>query len=495
MFKLKHFQFCILVLLFPIITKAQMFNYFEEFDSQSKVFDAEVKWQAFDLNIDDSVYIDLKRETVLDENTTLSKNVDNAIRREIQTSKISMRQSAPKRETKQISKSANFSPLELICISEHQDGSARPSRCVGATCSDIEYLKEFDYIPSYDENEVISVEKGRLESVVGERILGSLLGGDCLPVNINISNDEAKYFQVISFSEEKIAKLNGEESQENQQQKRDVGHLIVKLSSRVARIGIDRPYETHKYLDNKFDVVEEFENAEYVIFTKVSTGNVLVSVYGEFGETELVTHIFLDEISFENIELQRLEKYQVNIFKRDLLATIPLEVDLAEEKIWAFNHPREHSLKLSNSMYEIRNVIYPLGTRRYLEIAYLDDTLMVGLDNSKIIEIPSSTLYKMILDETGVTSLKRACIIQINLKEPCKDLKAKGYSEIAQEGVEQFYWDSDGKITNELSELTEKIFLVGNFNGIVDLSVENFRKDKTVFRTFCAEDVYLVEQL
>ncbi|OFZ14208.1 MAG: hypothetical protein A2X86_04975 [Bdellovibrionales bacterium GWA2_49_15] len=472
-----------------------MFNYFEEFDSQSKVFDAQVKWQPFDLSIDESVYIDLKREAVQDENAVVSKNVDTVIRREMQTSKISMKQSAPKREPRTIQRSEIFSALEFICLSEHQEGSTKSSHCVGATCTDVEHLKEFDFIPSYDENEVIPAVKGRLERVVGERILGSLVGGDCLPVNVNDANNEANYFHVVSLSREKIAKFSGAEVEENQRQKRDVGHLILKLSSKVARVGIDRPYEDQKYLDDKFNVVEDFENAEYVVFTNVSAGNVLVSIYGQFGETELVAHIFLDEVSFENIELERLEKYQVNIFKKDLLATIPLEVDLPEEKIWAFNHPREHAIKLSNSMYEIRNVTYPLGTRRYLEVSYLDDTLMVGLEDSKIIEIPSPSLYKMILDETGVTSLKRACVIQMNLKEPCKELKAKGYSELSQEGIEQFYLDSDGKITNELSELTEKIFFVGSFNGVVDVSVENFKKDKKIFRTFCAEDVYLVEQL
>ena len=465
-------------IIFPTAVMGQIFDYFEEFDSQNKVFDAQVKWQAFDLNIDESVYIDLKRDAVPDGSAGLSQSVDNAIQREMQISKISLKQSAPKRNAKIITQAPSFSALEFFCVSEF-----------------VEQLREFDFIPSYDENEVLSATKGRLERKVGERILGSLLGGGCIPVNINYVNDGPQYFNIISFSKEKLAGLRGTETQEHGNQKRDVGHVILKLTSGVVRVGVDRPYGVQKYLNKNFQVTQEFDQAEYILFTDVSAGNVLVSIYSEFGETELVTHVFLDEITFENIELQKRENFQVNIFKKDLLATTPLEIDLAEEKIWAFNHPREHALKLSNSMYEIRNVTYPVGSRRYLEVLYLDDTLMVGLDNSKIIEIPSSTLYKMILDETGVTSLKRSCVIQLNLKEPCNELKAKGYSEISQEGVDLFYLDSDGKITNELSELTEKIFFVGNFNGIFDLAVENYRKEKMIFRTFCAENVYLVEQL
>ncbi len=466
------------LIIFPSLGFGQIFDYFEEFDSQPKVFDATVKWQEFDLNLDETVFIDLKRDEIADTDGALSKNVDKVIRRELETSKISLKSAAPKRISKREVSLDAFSTYEFTCLGESN-----------------EKAKEFDFIPSYDENEVISAVKGRLERKVGERLLGSILGGTCLPVNINESNEEPHYSHIISLTKEKIAALSDDAAASSESEKRDVGHLLVKFSSKVERVGVDRTYEGMKYLNENFAVVQDIAEAEYALFLGVSAGNVLLSIYGDFGETELVAHVFLSEITFENIEIDPGEDFQVNIFKKDLLATTPLEIDLPEENIRAFNHPRSHSVKLSNSIYEIKNATYPNGARHYLEISYLEDTLMVGLEKAKMIEIPSPNLYKMILDETGVTSLKHSCVIQLNLRSPCSELKARGYSELSQEGLEQFYLDSDGKITNELSELTEKIFLVGSFSGIIDFSIENLRKEKMMFRTFCAENVYLVEQL
>ena len=108
--------------------------------------------------------------------------------------------------------------------------------------------------------------------------------------------------------------------------------------------------------------------------------------------------------------------------------------------------------------------------------------------------LPSREYIDYFLNVNNLYDMSDKCIIQINLSQEIKSVRAMNSdgAKIAQ--VDIISVSKDGTLSSVVSKNTEKLFIIGYENGVIDYRI--FRSDtlNQLGQAFCSKNTYFVEQ-
>ena len=90
--------------------------------------------------------------------------------------------------------------------------------------------------------------------------------------------------------------------------------------------------------------------------------------------------------------------------------------------------------------------------------------------------------------------MRDKCIVQINLSKKIESVRAMNSDGGKISQVDIISVSKTGELSPAVSKDTEKVFLIGYDNGIIDYRI--FRTDKLnqLGQAYCSKNTYLVEQ-
>jgi hypothetical protein len=322
-------------------------------------------------------------------------------------------------------------------------------------------------------------------------IRGTFLSGGFVPTKMDLSIEPGSYelsiplltsYELNRFLEAENLSSHG-------------GLLLIQLASTTDNVEIDAYYEAKIYLNNNFKVVEPNEEYEFILFSGVTAGNVLIKQSNFRGElAQKIVHVTDDELYFEGGLFVESSKDVLSLESINVLGRKNSVLDIYSSDIKVFNTTKQ-SQKLAIGKYEIAYPIQSAGMRKYLEMTHLRGSIFVGYSSNHELKIPSQELVYHIIEAHGLRSLENTCMIQVNFKNQVAQIEAFGESNKGPMALISTYLDNDGVWSQEATELTEQMFIAGDERGAISLRVEYLDGSKDYLQTFCSYDTYLVEQL
>jgi hypothetical protein len=269
--------------------------------------------------------------------------------------------------------------------------------------------------------------------------------------------------------------------------------IVISLPENVSDVEIDSEYEKKMSLDKKFK--ETANNRQFIMFLGVKSGNILLKYRLEDNSTaQKIIYLGEEEIFFEEpvVENGKRESFELNT--RSLMSTKIKELNISSSDVRVFN-TNITAKKSALNVYELKMPSMLLGSRKYLEVKYQGNSVFVGTQNDKKIEIPQIDFIKKVLEFNQVSSLDERCLVQVNLTKEVSDIKTAGKNATGDMFVETSFLDVEGKMNKEGPELAEKLFIMGEQEGIMSLFVNYTDGTSEALKTFCSNNTFLVEQL
>lgn len=273
------------------------------------------------------------------------------------------------------------------------------------------------------------------------------------------------------------------------------GFLLIEMPKTANNVTIDRTHEAKVYLDRRFQVVEDEEDYEYVLFVGVSPGNVLISYTNFRGQkAEKITHIVEDEVLYEGGGFILPTRLNFKLTQKNMLGMQSSPYNIYPESLNFFNTDTQ-SQQTAVGSYTLLAPPKPHSARNYIEVREGRIPLFIGMWKQETIELPSETFAQYILDSHQLRNLENACMIQVNLSKTLSDASVFGETEQGQMGIIQTYLDQDGQFNYDASEMASHLFLVGDSQGAISLKLNYLDGTTDIIQTFCSNNTYLVEQL
>ncbi|MCY4524807.1 MAG: hypothetical protein OXB84_08715, partial [Halobacteriovoraceae bacterium] len=351
------------------------------------------------------------------------------------------------------------------------------------------------FSPDYDLNASI-YDHGNGEINITEKLNGSMsiLSGvlsspEMIKTRINwMLTSEDQNMHVPLFTESNFYELL-EQNDLNDQG----AHLLIKLNDAVEKTDLDSEYDGKLYLNKNFD--QSSDDALFVLYIGVNPGNRLIK-YHTFNDkiSEKVVflgegEVFYDDANFWGPGLQRIA-----LFEKKLMGNNQSELVIEGEQITYFNKEIKASIAGTN-LYEYLRPQLPTGMRQYLRLSHLDGTIFLGNWQKEKLEVPSASFIDEIYRTFDIENLLGRCFIQLNFSKKIMSVKSQGISAKGPIYLQTSVLEKDGTITNEITGNADKIFLLGDEPGMVNIKIIYGDDSMDVLQTYCSNDSYLVEQL
>jgi len=358
-----------------------------------------------------------------------------------------------------------------------------------------EVIYNFEFLPTFDERDsileigdgFIEIEK-HLNSSQGI-LRGGIIKRDYVRTKIEIPLKQGKSTLKVPLLEVEAL----EKFLEKENLKGLGGFILLDLENSVMSVDIDATYEAKIYLDEHLKVVEEGEE-QFVFYVGVPMGNTLLKVLDKKKEIgQKIIHVTENELFFDKIKLSPGRVEIVELFEKNLLGKIETELNINGRNLNIFN-TRFSAKNLGINTYEYYHPTLIQGSRKYFTLKSGEDEIFLGNNDKEKIEVPSDQFIGSVMKFLEMDSLYKQCIVQFNLTLNIHDFKAMGESEYDTLNIETYYLGTDGKFSDEINDLTEKVFIYGNFQGIVDGEITYEDGSKDYFQSYCSDSTYLVEQ-
>ncbi|MBC7713337.1 MAG: hypothetical protein H7177_08360 [Rhizobacter sp.] len=353
----------------------------------------------------------------------------------------------------------------------------------------------FEFVPDYDRAERTD------DQTTGEIKLGYALSGDVntqtgviqaqglisTRVELNLLN---KGIEVPMFNEAGIQKFL-------EKKKTDVqGNLLmVAVDPTIVDVEIDSEYQFKVYLSEKFKLMDSQTNASYVLFLGVKTGNVAIRYLLDNKESaQKIVYVGDGEMYFEDPAFINSQREMYTFTTRSLLGRKVKELNINGTDI-SFFGTKTFAKKKALNAYEIKVPELVENTRKYLEFKHLGNSLFVGTNKTSEMEIPGKDFIGKVLEANDLSEIGSRCLVQINLTKDLRDIKANGKNKNGEMFVETTFLDNDGNFSKDNSELSEKVFVTGDMEGLFNVRLDYTDGTTDFLKTFCSEGSYLVEQL
>lgn len=271
--------------------------------------------------------------------------------------------------------------------------------------------------------------------------------------------------------------------------------ILININTDVVDTEIDTRFENKIYFDSKFKKTETRDDANYVLYTGIKNGNVLLKYYLSNNKTaQKVVYVGEREMYFEASEFLNGEREVFSFSTRNLMSSKKSELDIHAEDINVFN-TRITAKKRTLNTYELKMPTLIKDARKYIELKHLRDSIFIGTDNEYEIEVPSNEFIEKVLHTNHINSLEDRCLVQINVKKELTGIIVNGKNHHGEMYTETIFLDENGLFSQDNIEMAEKVFIVGDMEGIFSAKLEYSDGSNQYLKTFCSTGTYIVEQL
>lgn len=294
-------------------------------------------------------------------------------------------------------------------------------------------------------------------------------------------------FEIATFN--KLVKGNGLNG--------NGGHVLVELDQKTEDVEVDANYEAKFFLDKNFKAVDRNEaEYSYLLFVGVKPGNTLIEYKTAKNEiTNRVVNISNEKVYFDPNFYNEVKADQFELYEEQLLSkTCKSLLNVAKNEVIPFSFNAKVSKKSLNKV-EINKAIYPMGTRKYYKLNHLNEAIILGRWNDEKIVIPSEDYVRHVIGQFEVHGQPNQCVIQINLTKTAKELFFNSMSPNNSMQTQVNILDKDGQFYDGLSPESEKVFLMGEEEGVINVKINYVDGSSDYIQSFCTESTYLVEQL
>lgn len=272
--------------------------------------------------------------------------------------------------------------------------------------------------------------------------------------------------------------------------------LLVELDNQTEDVDIDAPFERKLFLNKNLKQVERGEDDySFILFLGAETGNTIISFKTVNNETvSKIIHLEDSELYYEpNFYVdQKRDDFELN--EEYLLSKEKGPLSLDPKQINGLTFEKSFK-KLTSNRYRVNNVLYPLGMRSYIELKHLEESVYVGRWNNKTATVPSEQYMRHVLNKFNISSVGSNCLVQVNLPKAASELYFNGQSKSGAMRMQAKILDKDGIFYSDLSNESEKIFLLGEEQGIINIKVKYVDGSVDYLQSYCSDNSYLVEQL
>ncbi len=280
-------------------------------------------------------------------------------------------------------------------------------------------------------------------------------------------------------------------------------HYLVDLGDNFEDVeitsdqNIENSYEQRIYLNENFKIVKDKEDYRYIMFLGVIPGNIRVHYLGaNRADASKITFVAPDEITFDMATAVPGHEITFELTLKNTLGVQNVPLDLDSHKMKTFVGALNPS-KLELGKYKLDIPWSTKGERTYIEVNHLASPIFIGIDDAQKLELPSVEFVQEILRSLNIDELHaNECLVHINFaKKEVVDVKVRGESSQGPMTFEQSFLDKDGVFTKYVSPMSDKLFVLGNEEGIFPIQIEYADGKKDMLRSYCSPGTYLLEQL
>ncbi len=359
-------------------------------------------------------------------------------------------------------------------------------------------VRNFDIRFSDDSNDILS-DSGNGEVNISTKInnemairRSTIVVKDMMPTTIDLVFEEGEDIASVPM----ISNKKMESILSSQNFRGNEAFLLVELDRGTEDVEIDGKFSGKVFLDSKFKVVNRADSDfNYILFIDAMPGNTIINFLNTKNETiSKIIHLQAEEIYFEPNYYREVLADEFDLNEENLLSKSisPLSIDNTDIAGLTFDTKYK---KLTLNKYQAGDVLYPLGTRSYLQLSHLRETVFVGRWKNEEVTIPSETYMRFVLGQFSLGSVGTQCLIQINLSKKANSYSLSGKAADRMMGIQTKILDTDGLFYSDFSAESKKIFILGEEQGIINAKIEYIDGSVDHLQSYCSNSTYLVEQL
>jgi len=276
--------------------------------------------------------------------------------------------------------------------------------------------------------------------------------------------------------------------------------ILIKLDDMTedTDLFVETKYEAKIFLNKNFKVIDRSEDEySYIMYLGVDPGNTIISFRTFKNQvTSKIIHLSNDEVYFDSNFYAEFVTDFFSLYEDNLLGREQSFLNVDSNKISSLSYEAKITQKSLNR-YEVAKAIYPFGTRQYFEVQHLDEGIFIGRWNTDFVDIPSESYMRHALGQFQLSNVSNQCLIQINLTKSAKEFYFNGKSAESENGmrVQSKILDADGVFYSDLSQQSNRIFLLGEEQGTVNIQIRYSDGSNDYIQSYCSEASYLIEQL
>jgi hypothetical protein len=353
-----------------------------------------------------------------------------------------------------------------------------------------------EFVSDYDRAEVVG------ESAPGEITIdystasglnthtGVVKAEGVIPTRIEINVNSEKIFNIPLLAESGVEKFF-----QGQGVLEEGNFMMFSIPSEVLDVEVDTKVTKKFFLNKDLKIQNTRAGADYVLLAGVKSGNILVSYLLEKNEkAQKVVYVGDGEMYFEHANINNGSRLTVGLVSRNIMGQVQKGLSLDPEKL-VFFATNITAKKKALSAYEFKIPSLPDGMRKYLELKNFKESVFVGFSDQKQLEIPTREFMDLVLEKNKVSELSERCLVQINLNQEAKEVKVGGKNKTGEMDIQIMYLDKDGNFSSENPEYSEKAFVLGDQEGLINAKIEYTNGSSEYLKTFCSEGSYIIEQL
>lgn len=273
-------------------------------------------------------------------------------------------------------------------------------------------------------------------------------------------------------------------------------HLLVELDKKTedVELEINTPYNAKVFLDRDYNLVNRADSDyAFILFIGVDSGNTQINFMDINNQISSKTlYLGAGEIYYEPNFYAQIDSDELRLYEEGLRSKCLKMLDIKSDEItpWSFKNSMN---KESLNIHTVGKMIYPLGTRKYYELKHLGKSIIVGKWDEDELIIPSADYADNILNSFDVQ--EGECLIQLNVTKPILSSYLNALSSQNYMQTNMRFLDENGSFYEEVSDKTNRIFIHGQQEGVVNIKLNYIDGSSQFVQTFCGKDDYLVEQL
>lgn len=352
----------------------------------------------------------------------------------------------------------------------------------------------FEFIPHYDRNERTNDMSGEINleySVMGSGnvISGMVLKHGYMDIQTDLDLDSTNLKTVIPFIEtEKFEKFLTD-----YKLNANGAYVLVNLTKGHEEVELDSEYSNKILLTSKFAKPKKDEEATFLMLTGVNPGNVFIRIKSGDSWYQKIVNTQENMITYIDEETKETTPLEIELYTESKLGKL-IELNPAKENVSLFGS-KNPVKKLSLNKVSFKTIDALNTQKNYLEIKNESTSFVSVNEATGEIIVPAEREKQMIMREFQVTDLANSCLIQVNTQEDIVDFKVGGPADIGEVYTQILYADREGNLSTEVSEWTNKVYVLGDRMGVLSIQVEYSNGAKRMTNSYCSNDSYLVENL